>query len=86
MPASASVSSQAGHSLKAALGTITFLCHRFVQYLYLLYYLNSHLSMQKMLRFCFMVFSRGGFSGIDEKYRLTSPRLTAEWAFQGMPP
>ena len=37
VPAPASVSSHAGHSLKAALGTITFLCHRFVQYLYLLY-------------------------------------------------
>ena len=33
VPASASVSSHAGHSLKAARGTITFLCHRFVQYL-----------------------------------------------------
>ena len=33
VPASASVSSHDGRSLKAALGTITFLCHRFVQYL-----------------------------------------------------
>lgn len=57
MPASASVSSQAGHSLKAALGTITFLCHRFVQYLFLLYYRISHLSMQIFVTLMFQFFA-----------------------------
>ena len=57
MPASASVSSQAGHSLKAALGTITFLCHRFVQYLYLLYYRIPHLSMQIFVTIVFQFFA-----------------------------
>ena len=51
MPASASVSSHAGHSLKAALGTITFLCHRFVQYLCLLYRWMDELSMTNLTWF-----------------------------------
>ena len=51
MPASASVSSHAGHSLKAALGTITFLCHRFVQYLSLLYRCEAELSMTNLTWF-----------------------------------
>ena len=51
VPASASVSSHAGHSLKAALGTITFLCHRFVQYLCLLYRWTGELSMTNLTWF-----------------------------------
>lgn len=41
VPAPASVSSHAGHSLKAALGTITFLFHRFVQYLFFIIVPNT---------------------------------------------
>ena len=66
MPASASVSSHAGHSLKAALGTITFLCHRFVQYLSLLYRCEAELSMTNLTWF-------------DEKMHKFSYILTSPW-------
>ena len=60
------VSSHAGHSLKAALGTITFLCHRFVQYLCLLYRWTGELSMTDLTWF-------------DEKMHKFSYILTSPW-------
>ena len=66
VPASASVSSHDGRSLKAALGTITFLCHRFVQYLCLLYRWTGELSMTDLTWF-------------DEKMHKFSYIMTSPW-------